>query len=326
MSAAGRPLVSDRVGAGERRVGAATERPATVTAMAVAPVNGIEIWYESIGDDADPPLLLVQGLGEQAIGWDDEFCEGFVDRGFRVIRFDNRDVGLSARVPGDVDVAEEVGRFLTGETPRPAYALEDMADDTAGLLRHLGIDAAHVVGTSMGGMIAQLVAINHGDLVRSLTSLMSNTGEAEYGQPHPEALALFAQPVADTRDGVIENAIKAAQVIGSPDHIDEDRVRHRAAARYDRAFDPDGFYRQAIAVLSAHSRAAQLAALATPTLVIHGTADKLVDPSGGKRTAELVPGASLELVEGMGHDLPVFFWSRVIELVTRHAAAASGTG
>lgn len=291
--------------------------------MPVAPANGLDLWYETFGEPGDPALLLVNGLGGQCLTWADELCQGFVDRGFFVIRFDNRDVGLSSRVPGSLDLSDALGRLMLGQPVDAPYLLADMAADAAALLEHLEVGGAHVLGTSMGGMIAQQLAIDHPALVLSLTSMMSTTGEPEVGQPHAEALeVLTLEPPAD-RDGAIDRAVVVAHVLGSRDQVDEDRVRRIAAAQFDRAFDPDGVQRQLIAIMSSPSRAPGLAALDVPTLVVHGTDDLLVDPSGGHRTAELVPGARLELIEGMAHDLPVPFWSHIIELVTRHAASAA---
>ncbi|MPY95313.1 MAG: alpha/beta fold hydrolase [Acidimicrobiia bacterium] len=291
--------------------------------MPVAPANGIEVYYETFGDAGDPALLLVNGLGGQCLTWAEELCEGFVDRGFFVLRYDNRDVGLSSRVPGSLDVAEAMARLVRGEAVDAPYLLADMAADAVGLLDHLGVQAAHVLGASMGGMIAQQLAMDRPGRVLSLTSLMSTTGEPEVGQPRPEALELMALPPPEGREEAIDRAVVVASIVGSPDRVDEERVRSVAGAQFDRAFDPDGVQRQLIAIVSSPSRAEGLVGLRTPTLVVHGTEDLLVDPSGGRRTAELVPGARLELVEGLGHDLPVPFWSHIIELVTRHAASAS---
>ena len=294
--------------------------------MPVAPVRGIELHHETAGQADDPPLLLVNGLGGQCIAWPRELIDAFVDRGFFVITYDNRDVGLSSRVPGEGGSPGAIGRLLAGEAVVPPYSLADMAADAAGLLDHLGIDAAHVLGTSMGGMIAQQLAIDHPDRVLSLTSVMSTTGEPDVGQPDPAVVELLLEPVEPGRASTIERAVTIARVIGSPEQIDEDRVREVAAAHFDRAPDAEGVERQLLAILTAPDRAAALAALTVPTLVIHGQADRLVDPSGGQRTAELVPGAELVLIEGMGHDLPVPAWSRIVELVTRHAAAAAPAG
>jgi pimeloyl-ACP methyl ester carboxylesterase len=292
-------------------------------AQGIAAVNGIEIWYETFGDPADPPLLLVMGLGGQAIAWADELCRGFVDRGFFVIRYDNRDVGLSTHLEGKPDPLAAMQARSEGRPVDAPYSLDDLAADAVGLLDHLGIPAAHVVGASMGGMIAQLVAIEHPERVLTLTSVMSTTGEDDVGQPDPSVLPVLLQPVPEGREGAIEQALRVSAAVGSPEHRDEERIREHAGAAYDRAFDPDGVARQLLATMASPDRAEGLKTVVAPTLVIHGSADKLIDPSGGRRTAELVPGAQFELVEGMGHDLPVFYWSPVIELITRHAANAA---
>lgn len=290
--------------------------------MPIAPANGIEVWYDTFGEPGDPALLLVNGLGGQAPTWAADFCEGFVDRGFFVIRYDNRDVGLSSRVPGDLDLDDALGKLLLGQPVDAPYLLADMADDALGLLDHIGVPAAHVLGASMGGMIAQALAIAHPDRLLSLTSVMSTTGEPEVGQPHPEALEVLALPPPTGRQEAIDRAAVIANALGSPDRVDEDRVRRLAGELFDRAFDPGGVQRQLVAIVSSPSRAEGLAGLGVPTLVIHGSEDRLVDPSGGRRTAELVRGARFELIEGLGHDLPVPFWAHIIELVTRHAASA----
>jgi pimeloyl-ACP methyl ester carboxylesterase len=282
-----------------------------VTTARSCSANGIELCFETFGDAEDPALLLVMGLGAQMISWDEDFCAALVDRGFHVIRFDNRDVGLSTKVepqPG---------------ADGPPYTLSDMAADAIGLLDHLGIDAAHVVGASMGGMIAQTIAIEHPSRVLTLTSIMSTTGEPEVGQATPEAAARLIAPPATTRDEAIQRAIDSAKVTGGPDFFDEDRLRRKAAAAYDRSFHPVGAVRQVMAIMASGSRAEGLAALAMPTLVIHGDVDTLVTPSGGHRTAELVPGAELLVIEGMGHELPPPVWPQVVEAITANALRAA---
>ena len=291
--------------------------------MPLCKSNGIELCYETFGDPADPALLLVMGLGAQMTAWDEDLCQTFVDRGFFTIRFDNRDVGLSSRVEG------KGGKFLEtflaaaqGQPVDAPYTLTDMAADAVGLLDHLGVERAHVVGASMGGMIAQTIAIEHPSRVLTLTSIMSTTGEPDVGQATPEAMQLLIRPPATDRNSAIEAAVATARVIGGPDHFDEERIRARTGAFYDRAFDPAGTARQLIGILASGSRAELLAELDVPTLVIHGDADTLVQPTGGRRTAELVPGAELLVIEGMGHDLPAALWPQVVEAVTRHAARA----
>ena len=286
-----------------------------------APVNGIEIGYETHGDPDGEPLLLVMGLGAQLTAWPVELCDALADRGFHVVRYDNRDTGLSTKLS---DVG---GDFMTsflkasqGEPVELAYTLSDMAADGMALLDHLGIESAHIVGASMGGMIAQTMAIEHPARVRTLTSIMSTTGESEYGTPQPDAIAVLLRPAAVTRDEAIEADVTARRVIGSPEHFDEVVARERAAEAYDRCYNPAGTARQLLAIVAGGSRAEGLAHLAVPTLVIHGDIDPLVTFSGGQRTAELVPGAELLTLEGMGHDLPPAYLGPIVEAITSLAA------
>jgi pimeloyl-ACP methyl ester carboxylesterase len=287
----------------------------------IAPANGIEIGYETHGDPSGEPLLLVMGLGAQLIAWPVELCDALVDRGFFVVRYDNRDTGLSTKF------ADVGGDFMTsflaasqGEPVEVAYQLSDMAADGMALLDHLGIESAHIVGASMGGMIAQTMAIEYPARVRTLTSIMSMTGEPEYGQPTPEAMAILVRPVATTRDEAIENSVAGSRVISSPEHFDETEARARAAEAYDRCFNPAGVARQLLSILASGSRAEGLARLDVPTVVIHGDVDPLVTLSGGQRTADLVPGAELLVIEGMGHDLPPAVLGQVVEAITSLAA------
>lgn len=286
-------------------------------------VNGIDLEYEELGDPEGRPLLLIMGLGAQMIAWDDDLCRRFGERGFRVIRFDNRDVGLSTKLDHQrVDFVAAYTAYLAGEPVQAPYSLEDMADDAAGLLDAVGIPAAHVVGASLGGMIAQALAIRHPDKVLSLTSIMSTTGDPDVGQPTGEALTILLQPAARTREEAIERDVETTRAIGSPDHFDEDRVRRRATAAYDRCFYPAGIVRQLAAIASSGTRADGLRRLRIPAVVIHGSVDPLVQPSGGARTAELIPGAELIVLEGMGHDLPQHFWGDIIDAVEKIAAHA----
>jgi pimeloyl-ACP methyl ester carboxylesterase len=290
--------------------------------------DGIEIEYETMGDPADPPLLLIMGLGAQLIAWPDEFCLSMVDRGFFVIRYDNRDTGLSTKVPvaGELDLTAALTELLSGGTPDAPYLLDDMADDAVAVLDALGIGEAHVVGASMGGMIAQCLAIARPERVRTLTSIMSSTGEPELLQPSPEVLAILMETPAEGRDATIAQGVAGSRVIGSPDQFDEEEAAARAAAAYDRCYYPRGIGNQLLAIVASPDRTDGLRRLDVPTLVIHGTADPLVNPDGGRRTAQAVHGAELIMIEGMGHDLPKVFWPQVIEAITalasRSAAAA----
>lgn len=278
--------------------------------------NGITLEYETAGDPADATLFMIMGLGAQLVAWDDELVDAFATRGFYVVRFDNRDVGLSTWFD-DAGTPDILGLF-SGESG-PAYSLADMADDAAGLLDALGIAAAHVFGVSMGGMIAQSLAIRHPDRVRTLTSVMSTTGDPSVGRPHLQAVEALLAPAPADRDGAVEAALASWRVIGSPGFpFHEDRIAASAAVAYDRAFHPDGMARQLAAILGSPDRTPDLAALTVPTLVIHGDSDPLVDPSGGKATAAAVPGATLWNIPGMGHDLPPEIFAELVERVAGH--------
>jgi pimeloyl-ACP methyl ester carboxylesterase len=287
----------------------------------IARVNGIEVAYETFGDLADETILLIMGLGVQMLGWDEQFCRLLAGRGFRVVRFDNRDVGRSAKIEGGP--RPDVMAAVAGDASTASYLLDDMADDCVGLLDELGVDAAHVVGASQGGMIAQAMAIRHPDRVLSLTSIMSTTGDRAVGQPHPEALpALLTRPPGD-REGFIDFVVGAWKVIGSPGFdVDEEALRARAGASYDRGIFPEGTARQLVAIIASGDRTERLQQLDVPTTVIHGLNDILVDVSGGKATAAAIPGARLELIEGMGHDMPRQLWPRFVELIVETAERA----
>ena len=290
---------------------------------AIAPANGIEIAYETHGDPGDEPLLLVMGLGAQLIAWPIELVDALVDRGFFVIRYDNRDVGLSTKFSDDgLDVMTSLMQAVQGEPVTAPYLLSDMAADGMALLDHLGIASAHIVGASMGGMISQAMAIEHPTRVRTLTSIMSTTGDSDVGTPIPEALAVLLGPPGRNREEAIEVSVRGSKAIASPALFDEAVARERAEAAYDRCYNPAGTVRQLLAIVASGSRAAGLASLDVPTVVIHGDADPLVTPSGGVRTAELIPGAELIMIEGMGHDLPPAVIGQVVEAVTALASRA----
>ena len=272
-----------------------------------ARVGAIEIAYETFGVPDDPPLLLIMGLGTQMIGWPDEFCRALESRGLYVIRFDNRDIGLSTHLHDAP--APNVMAAVAGDTRSASYTLTDMAADAAGLLDALALTSAHVVGASLGGMVAQTLAIEHPRRVRSLTSMMSTTGDRRVGTPTQAGAAALMAPPARDRNGAIERALNSARAIGSPGFpLDEQAVRDRAARSFDRAFDPPGVARQLVAVLCSPDRTPQLHELAVPTLVIHGADDALIGVSGGRATAAAIPGAELVIIEGMGHDLPRALW------------------
>jgi pimeloyl-ACP methyl ester carboxylesterase len=288
--------------------------------MPHARVNGVELYHDVFGDAADPTIALVSGLGTQCVEWDPAFCGAIAERGLQVLRFDNRDVGLSTHLDDQpvnaLDVLRAVG---AGESPEVPYLLSDMAADLIGLLDHLGVDRAHVVGASMGGMIAQTVAIEHPARVRSLTSIMSTTGDPDVGQPTPEAMAALVAPPAQSAEEAGEHKVHHAHVWGSPAFIDEPRLRKLGADVWTRSHDPQGVARQLAAIAASGVRSPGLAELSIPTLVIHGTEDRLVAPSGGERTAEVVPDAKLLMIEGMGHDMPPPLWPQFVDAVVGHA-------
>ena len=292
----------------------------------LAHANGIELCYEIFGDAEAEPMLLIMGLGAQMIHWDDDFCRQLAARGFRVIRFDNRDIGQSSKLTGGKRLgAVELlkMRFLKIPVAAP-YKLHDMAKDVIGLMDTLGIKSAHLVGASMGGMIAQEVAISFPQRVRSLTSIMSTTGDPKLPQATREATAVLMAPPPVTKE---EYFVRFAQTwkvlrVGSFPQ-DEALDRSRAERTYARGLNPAGVGRQLRAVLASGSRKKLLAAVKAPTLVIHGTVDPLVRPESGKDTAASIPGAKLLLIEGMGHALPIPMWPQIIDAIAKHAHGAS---
>ncbi|MEU9024294.1 alpha/beta hydrolase [Actinomadura sp. NPDC048394] len=291
--------------------------------MPIADVSsGVSIAYESFGDPADSPVLLVMGFGAQMIAWHEDFCRALADRGRYVIRFDNRDCGLSTRFDDHpVDMGGFIDAVSSGDLASAIamvpYRLQDMADDGFGLLTVLGVERAHVVGASMGGMIAQTMAISEPERVLTLTSMMSSTGESEYGSSSPEARAVLFAPKPQDRDGYIA-AAERELVWASKRYGDASVLRELAAASYDRAYYPAGVGRQLGAMILSGSRADALREVQVPTLVMHGLDDTLIDPSGGRRTAELVPGAELLLIPDMGHDRPRELWPVIIDALEAH--------
>ena len=283
---------------------------------------GIEVAYERIGDPAAPAVLLIQGIATQMIGWHEGFCTALAERGFHVIRFDNRDIGRSTHFH---DAPKpDLPAVLGGDLSSASYTLSDMAADAVGLLDALGIGSAHVVGASMGGYIAQTIAIEHSHRVRSLTSMSSTTGDTSVGQATPETLkALFSGPPAVTRQEIIERMVRAIRIVGSPGYpSDESEVAERAGRAYDRGYDPVGIVRQAVASVASGDRTERLRQLDVPTLVLHGRDDVMCPMSGGLATAAAIPGAELVIIDGMGHNLPRALWP---ELTARIAQLAERT-
>ncbi len=282
--------------------------------------RGITLCYETFGSDGDPPMVLIMGLGTQMIAWPDEFCEQLAGEGFHVIRFDNRDCGRSTHVSGRPPT---LGQLVRRRIEPVHYTLSDMAEDTAGLLTELDLGPAHVVGASMGGMIAQTLAAAHPELVRSLVSIMSNTGKRRSGQPALNVYRLLIAKAPRDRDAFIEYLTRVSATIGSRGFArDPDRTRDLAGRTFDRGVDSAGTGRQLGAILASGDRTRQLGSITAPTLVIHGSHDRMVNRSGGRATARAIPGARLTIVEGMGHDLPEGAWQQLAESVSGHARAA----
>jgi pimeloyl-ACP methyl ester carboxylesterase len=287
-------------------------------------VGDVELCYETFGDRGDPAVLLVMGLGTQMIAWHDEFCERLAGRGFFVIRFDNRDCGRSTHVEGRPPT---LAQLVKRDRRAAVYSLEDMAADGIGLLDHLGIERAHVAGASMGGMIAQTMAAGFPHRVRSLASIMSNTGALWSGQPafrlYP---VLLSRPPGD-REAFIEHTVRTYGRIGSTGfERDDEDLRRIARLAYDRGHRASATGRQLAAILASGDRSANLRQIRVPTVVIHGTADRLVRPSGGRATARAIPGARLLLIDGMGHDLPRGAWPRIIGAIADNASRERGKG
>ena len=281
----------------------------------IAPANGLEICYQTFGEDTDPPLLLIMGLGAQMILWDDEFCEQLAARGYRVIRFDNRDVGKSSKIDAPpADLATALFQHRPGQTLGTPYLLRDMAADAIGLLDFLRIGRAHIVGASMGGMIAQELAIRWPERVRTLTSIMSSTGDPALPPPNPEILGFFLAPPPRTAEEFVEANVRIGRAFrnnGFPE--EEARARERAVRMAARGMSPEGGARQMLAVVASGSRKTSLPQIKAPTLVIHGADDPLVALAAGEDTANSIPGAKLVVIDRMGHALPMAVWPRVID-------------
>ena len=273
--------------------------------MAYVETKSCTLYAESFGNPDDPPLLLVNGLTSQLTAWPVEFCEAFVDRGFFVMRFDNRDVGFSTK-------------FVDG----PAYTLSDMADDCVAVMEHFEASPAHVLGISMGGMIVQTLAIDHPEAVSSMTSYASTTGNSDYGEPSPDAIAQLLAPEPTSRAEAEVAGVLGKRIWGSPDTWDENEFAAVCGDAFDRSNPGGGGARQYAAILESGNRDEALSNIDIATLVIHGDADTLISPSGGRHTADVIPNAQYVEIENMGHDVPVTQWPHIVQLVTMHAANA----
>ena len=296
--------------------------------MPKATANGIEIHYEETGNPADPAMLLIMGFGAQLTLWPDELVERLAGHGFRVIRYDNRDIGLSEKFDG-VKAPGLIKLTLMskiGLTPKVPYTLADMADDGAGLLDALGIDKAHIVGASMGGMIAQHLVHRHADRCLSLTSVFSTSGNPKLPPARPEAMkALVTRPDSTDEDVLVDHGVMLARTIGSPGYpTAEDRLRDRTRASIRRSFYPEGPTRHLSAIVADGDRRPMLRDIAVPTLVLHGEDDPLVPCEGGRDTAACIPGSKLKTIRGWGHDLPLELVDEVADAIAGHAKSATG--
>lgn len=316
----GSASASGRVSAEETGQGMSKNVP--YAGPAVAKANGIELVYDAFGDPLAPPLLLIMGLACQMLAWDDDFCAMLAARGYRVIRFDNRDIGLSTKFnhAGAPDPGALIACSVMGLPVSAPYLLSDMANDTVGLLDALGIDSAHVVGSSMGGAIAQLVAIRHPARLRTLTSIMATSGAPGLPRPSAEAIAVLLTPTPTERDAYIQRYLRVWKLLRAGEFpLDDARDPERAARLHARGVNPPGIARQLAAIIASGSRQEQLSSVRAPTLVIHGAADPLVPLACGVDVARSVPGAELSIIEGMGHALPIAMWPRIVSTIAAHA-------
>ena len=289
--------------------------------MPTAAANGIEIAYDTFGDRTSPPILLIAGLGRQMVFWDAAFCEQLAAKGLRVIRFDNRDTGLSTQfeAKGVPDLTQALTAAINGESVQAPYSLEDMADDAAGLLDALGIEKAHICGLSMGAAITQIIGYRHPDRVLSLIPIMGSTGSPDLPQARPEAIEALLRPVPRQRDACLAQSVEIWEVLSGSLRDDSEHIREKAAQEYDRAFYPQGMPRQFAAILANGNRRPRLSSVTAPTLVIHGDEDPLIPVEGGKDIAEAIPDAELLIVQGMGHSLPRAVWPRIVDAIAAHA-------
>lgn len=282
--------------------------------------NNISIEFETFGEPDARPLLLVMGLGAQMVAWDENFCQQLADAGHFVIRYDNRDVGLSTRFHdhGVPDFEKLVTEFMTNGSAKVPYTLDDMAVDGIALLDELGIAQAHICGASLGGMIVQTMAINHPERILSMTSIMSTTGNPDLPPAHAEAMEALNSERVDDPEHAMDRAVEVSKVIGSTGfERDEERIRRKALESYERAYYPDGVARQMAAIMAHGDRRPGLNKLSLPCLVVHGNIDPLVPVTGGHDTHQNVPGAELLIIEGMGHDMPKGVWGQIVQGVAQ---------
>ena len=288
--------------------------------------NGIQIEYDTFGDSSFPALLLIAGNGAQMILWDVEFCELLAKTGLFVIRFDNRDSGLSTKFDGAgiPDIIATIKAYMEGKPVESAYSLDDMAEDSVGLLDALGIEKVHICGISMGGMVAQVISYRHPKHVLSLTSIMSSTGNPDLPKGKPDAIAAVVAPAPEEREAYVEHNVNIWRRIWSPGFpFEERRVRTVIEKSYDRSYYPQGMARQYTAILASGDRRPLLSSIKIPALVIHGADDPLIPVEGGKDTARVIPGASLLIINGMGHDMPKGVWAEIVDAISNHTVQAN---
>ena len=288
--------------------------------------NGIQIEYDTFGDSSFPALLLIAGNGAQMILWDVEFCELLAKTGLFVIRFDNRDSGLSTKFDGAgiPDIIATIKAYMEGKPVESAYSLDDMAEDSVGLLDALGIEKVHICGISMGGMVAQVISYRHPKHVLSLTSIMSSTGNPDLPKGKPDAIAAVVAPAPEEREAYVEHNVNIWRRIWSPGFpFEERRVRTVIEKSYDRSYYPQGMARQYTAILASGDRRPLLSSIKIPALVIHGADDPLIPVEGGKDTARVIPGASLLIINGMGHDMPKGVWAEIVDAISDHTGQAN---
>jgi pimeloyl-ACP methyl ester carboxylesterase len=299
--------------------------------MPTVRANSIDIFYDEVGDTHAPAIILVMGLGTQMIAWPEAFCQMLADRGFRVIRFDNRDVGLSTKLTGapKVNIVSAIARAFMNRPVNAPYGLDDMADDLIGLMDAIGLDKAHIVGASMGGMIAQIVAAKYAERTRSLVSIMSSSGDPQLPSARPSAASMLtaSRPPKNDREATIRFGVAMFATIGSPGYpTPEPELRARIERAIDRSNYPAGFYRQFLAVLASGSRVQLLKTINMPTLVMHGEDDPLVPVEAGRDTARHIPNATLEIIPGWGHDLPTALIPKLVERIATHCRGADCVG